>query len=111
MRTSLGVATLSFYAVLTLAASNDVIATTFGLSVNAVVVAFRVLSVVLPPIAAGRHLPALQRPPGPRHRQRHRAAAAAPHPHRAVPLLGVEKATASNPGDRLTDHPTTLVSA
>ena len=53
VRTSLGVATLSFYAVLTLAASNDVIATTFGLSVNAVVVAFRVLSVVLPPIAAG----------------------------------------------------------
>ena len=70
VRTSLGVATLSFYTVLTLAASNDVIATTFGLSVNAVVVAFRVLSVVLPPIAGRRHLPALQRPPGPRHRQR-----------------------------------------
>ena len=50
---SLGVATLSFYTVLTLAASNDVIATTFGLSVNAVLVTFRVLLLVLPPIAAG----------------------------------------------------------
>jgi ubiquinol-cytochrome c reductase cytochrome b subunit len=52
VRTSLGVATLSFYTVLTLAASNDVIATTFGLSVNAVLVTFRILSLVLPPIAA-----------------------------------------------------------
>ena len=61
-------------------ASNDVIATTFGLSVNAVLVAFRVLPSCCPPIAAGRHLPALQRAPGPRHRQRHRAAGPAPHP-------------------------------
>jgi ubiquinol-cytochrome c reductase cytochrome b subunit len=53
VRTSLGVATLSFYTVLTLAASNDVIATTFGLSVNAVLVTFRVLCIVAPPIAAG----------------------------------------------------------
>jgi ubiquinol-cytochrome c reductase cytochrome b subunit len=52
VRTSLGVATLSFYTVLTLAASNDVIATTFGLSVNAVLISFRVLVIVLPPIAA-----------------------------------------------------------
>jgi ubiquinol-cytochrome c reductase cytochrome b subunit len=52
VRTSLGVATLSFYTVLTLAASNDVIATTFGLSVNAVLITFRVLSIVVPPIAA-----------------------------------------------------------
>ena len=111
VRTSLGVATLGFYAVLTLAASNDVIATTFGLSVNAVVVAFRVLSVVLPPIAAGvtyrlcNDLQARDIANG------IRAAAAAPHPHRAVPLLGVEKATARNrrrPTDR---RPATLVSA
>ncbi|MBV9952620.1 MAG: ubiquinol-cytochrome c reductase cytochrome b subunit [Acidimicrobiia bacterium] len=52
VRTSLGVATLSFYTVLTLAASNDVIATTFGLSVNAVLLTFRALVIVLPPIAA-----------------------------------------------------------
>jgi ubiquinol-cytochrome c reductase cytochrome b subunit len=52
VRTSLGVATLSFYTVMTLAASNDVIATTFGFSVNAVLVSFRVLSIVVPPIAA-----------------------------------------------------------
>ena len=50
MRTALGVATLTFYTVLTFAASTDVLATTFGLSVNFVLRSFRVLLIVLPPI-------------------------------------------------------------
>lgn len=48
VRTALGVATLSFYAVCTLAASSDVTATTFNLSVNVVLWSFRVLLVVAP---------------------------------------------------------------
>ena len=51
VRTTMGVATLAFYTVMTLAASTDVIATTFGVSVNAVLWAFRVLALVAPPIA------------------------------------------------------------
>ncbi|MEJ7584198.1 MAG: ubiquinol-cytochrome c reductase cytochrome b subunit [Acidimicrobiales bacterium] len=52
VRTSLGVATLSFYVVLTLAASSDVTATTFGVSVNAVVWATRVAALAAPPLSA-----------------------------------------------------------
>ena len=52
VRTSMGVATLVFYSVLTLAASSDVTSTTFGLSVNAVLRSFRVLAIFAPPIAA-----------------------------------------------------------
>jgi ubiquinol-cytochrome c reductase cytochrome b subunit len=52
VRTALGVATLSFYTILGVAASNDVLATVFGLSLNAVLIAFRVLLVVVPPVAA-----------------------------------------------------------
>ncbi len=51
VRTALGVATLAFYTVLTLSASTDVTATTFGLSVNAVLWAFRILCLVAPPVA------------------------------------------------------------
>ena len=50
-RTSLGVATLTFYTILGVAASNDLIATTFGLSVNAVLVSLRVAVIVVPLIA------------------------------------------------------------
>ena len=52
VRTALGVATLSFYAVLFLAGGADVISVTFGLSVNAVLWTFRVALFVVPPIAA-----------------------------------------------------------
>jgi ubiquinol-cytochrome c reductase cytochrome b subunit len=47
-RTAFGIATLTFYVVLFLAAGSDVIASTFGLSVNAVFWAFRVLLFALP---------------------------------------------------------------
>ena len=47
-RTALGVAVLTFYAVLFVAGGNDVIAAQFDLSVNAVTYAFRVLVFVLP---------------------------------------------------------------
>ncbi|MCU1371669.1 MAG: cytochrome b/b6 domain protein, partial [Ilumatobacteraceae bacterium] len=51
IRTSMGVATFAFYAVLTLSASTDVVAATFGISVNAVLWSFRIASLVVPPIA------------------------------------------------------------
>ncbi|WP_334144125.1 cytochrome bc1 complex cytochrome b subunit [Rhabdothermincola sp.] len=50
VRTALGAATLSFYTVLGFAGSNDVLAIAFDLSLNAVLVAFRVLLFVVPPV-------------------------------------------------------------
>ena len=50
-RTGLGVAGISFYAVLLLAGGNDVIAFTFGLSINALTWVLRVAVVVVPPLA------------------------------------------------------------
>jgi ubiquinol-cytochrome c reductase cytochrome b subunit len=52
VRTCMGAATLAFYTILTLAGSTDVLATTFGLSVNAVLVAARVAVLVVPPMVA-----------------------------------------------------------
>ncbi len=52
VRTSMGAATLTFYALLTLSGSTDVLATTFGLSVNVVLVACRVALIVVPPLIA-----------------------------------------------------------
>jgi ubiquinol-cytochrome c reductase cytochrome b subunit len=52
LRTALGVATLAFYTVCLLGGAADVIATTLGLSVNGVLVSFR-LAVFLVPLAAG----------------------------------------------------------
>ncbi len=52
VRTALGVATISFYAVLFLAGGADVISVTFGLSVNAVLWTFRIALFVVPPLAA-----------------------------------------------------------
>ena len=52
MRTALGVATLVFYTILGLAAADDVIAVALGVSLNAILNAYRVLLIVLPPIAA-----------------------------------------------------------
>jgi ubiquinol-cytochrome c reductase cytochrome b subunit len=51
VRTALGVATLAFYVVLSLGGAADVIANTFGVSVNGVLWAFRFLVFVLPLIA------------------------------------------------------------
>jgi ubiquinol-cytochrome c reductase cytochrome b subunit len=50
VRTGLGAAALTFYAVLFFAASNDVIAKLFELPINAVTWVFRILVVVLPPV-------------------------------------------------------------
>lgn len=51
LRTALGVATIAFYTVLLFAGGSDVLSTTFGLSVNAVFRAFRLLLFTLPPLA------------------------------------------------------------
>jgi ubiquinol-cytochrome c reductase cytochrome b subunit len=51
MRTALGVATLTFYTILGLAAADDVLAVALGLSMNAILNAYRVMLLVLPPIA------------------------------------------------------------
>lgn len=50
VRTSLGTATLAFYLVLSLSASTDVVAVTFGTSVNGVLLSFRTAALVVPPI-------------------------------------------------------------
>ena len=51
MRTALGVTTLTFYTILGVAASNDVLALALGVSLNAILIALRVLLIVVPPIA------------------------------------------------------------
>ena len=50
MRTALGAATISFYVVLFLGGAADVLASTFGLSVNAILWTFRILVLAVPPI-------------------------------------------------------------
>jgi ubiquinol-cytochrome c reductase cytochrome b subunit len=50
VRTALGTATFTFYGILFLAAASDVISVTFGLSVNAVLWAFRIALFVAPPV-------------------------------------------------------------
>jgi quinol---cytochrome-c reductase cytochrome b subunit len=52
VRTALGVATLTFYALCFFAAASDVLASTFGLSVNAVLWTFRIAVLAVPPVAA-----------------------------------------------------------
>jgi ubiquinol-cytochrome c reductase cytochrome b subunit len=52
VRTALGTATITFYTVLFVSGAADVIAATFGLSVNAVLWTFRILSLALPPLMA-----------------------------------------------------------
>ncbi len=51
VRTALGVATLTFYVVLFASGATDIFATTYQLSVNAVVWAARILALVAPPVA------------------------------------------------------------
>jgi ubiquinol-cytochrome c reductase cytochrome b subunit len=51
VRTGIGVAAFTFIAVMLVAGSSDVIATTFGISVNAVIWVLRTALLVLPPIA------------------------------------------------------------
>jgi ubiquinol-cytochrome c reductase cytochrome b subunit len=50
VRTALGTATLSFYVICFLGAAADVLASTFGLSVNAILWTFRVLLLAVPPV-------------------------------------------------------------
>jgi ubiquinol-cytochrome c reductase cytochrome b subunit len=52
VRTALGTATLSFYVICFLGAAADVLASTFGLSVNAILWTFRILVLAVPPIVA-----------------------------------------------------------
>ena len=52
VRTALGVATLSFYVVLFLGGAADIVASTFALSVNQVLVTLRVLVFVVPVLSA-----------------------------------------------------------
>lgn len=52
VRTSMGAATLAFYALLTVSSSTDVLATTFGISLNAVLWGCRVALIVVPPLVA-----------------------------------------------------------
>ena len=52
VRTALGTATLSFYMILFFGAAADVLASTFGLSVNAILWTFRILVLAVPPIVA-----------------------------------------------------------
>jgi ubiquinol-cytochrome c reductase cytochrome b subunit len=51
MRTALGVTTLTFYTILGVAASNDVLALALGISLNAILIALRIMLIVVPPIA------------------------------------------------------------
>ena len=51
VRTALGVATLAFFVVCFVGGAADVIAATFGLSVNAVLWSFRFIVLLLPPVA------------------------------------------------------------
>ncbi len=50
VRTALGTATLSFYVICFVGAASDVLASTFGLSVNAILWTFRILVLAVPPI-------------------------------------------------------------
>jgi ubiquinol-cytochrome c reductase cytochrome b subunit len=52
VRTALGAATLSFYVICFFGAAADVLASTFGLSVNAILWTFRILVLAVPPIVA-----------------------------------------------------------
>lgn len=50
-RTALGVATLTFYTILGFAGADDVLAVALGVSLNAILNAYRVLLIVVPPVA------------------------------------------------------------
>ena len=50
VRTGVGVGALAFYALLFLAAGNDVVAKTLGVPVGSITVTFRVLVLILPPV-------------------------------------------------------------
>jgi ubiquinol-cytochrome c reductase cytochrome b subunit len=52
VRTALGTATLSFYVICFFGAAADVLASTFGLSVNAILWTFRILVLAVPPVVA-----------------------------------------------------------
>jgi len=50
-RTALGVMALSFYLILWIAGGNDIIATSFNLSINTLIWSFRIMLFVVPPIS------------------------------------------------------------
>jgi ubiquinol-cytochrome c reductase cytochrome b subunit len=52
VRTALGAATLSFYVICFIGGAADVLASTFGLSVNAILWTFRILVLAVPPVVA-----------------------------------------------------------
>jgi ubiquinol-cytochrome c reductase cytochrome b subunit len=52
VRTALGTATLSFYTICFFGGAADVLAATFGLSVNAILWTFRILVLAVPPVVA-----------------------------------------------------------
>ena len=77
LRTAFGVATLTFYAVLFLAAGTDVLAATFGLSFETLLVTFQISLIVLPVVSgwlswriarelSGQRVHPIQRPVGAR---------------------------------------------
>ena len=68
VRTALGAATITFYVVLFLGGAADVLAATFGLSVNAILWTFRFLVLLLPPRRGVGGVPAVQGAVGPRRR-------------------------------------------
>ncbi len=62
MRTALGVTALVFWALLLIGAGNDIIATQFDLSINAITWTLRVAIFVVPPIVYVDHQTHLHRP-------------------------------------------------
>ena len=89
VRTCMGAATLAFYALLTLSGSTDVLATTFGLSVNVVLDRLSRRPHRRPPDRRPHHLPAVPRAAGPRRGGRRGPARATRDPLGAAQGLGV----------------------
>ena len=103
----IGVAAFTFIAVMLLAGSSDVIAVTFGLSVNAVIWTLRTALLVVPPIAglvAGRLCVELRdRDPRPTAAGDRSSAVDGPRPRRGCPravIRAVRAAVGAGDGDR-----------
>ena len=100
VHTGIGVAAFAFFAVMLLAGSSDVIAVTFGISVNAVIWTLRTALLVVPPVAgliAGRLCVEL------RDRDRNRPPPATEPPEPAAPASGeaVGREPAAEPAPEL----------
>ena len=119
VHTGIGVAAFAFIAVMLLAGSSDVIAVTFGLSVNVVIWTLRTALLVVPPIAglvAGRLCVELRdrdpdrlRPSTGPPPSTDPAPAAAPEPEPSEPeselATGIARASTGSPGDRREPRP------